>query len=138
MEGAKQRFLSASERGGVIQGFTPIHSHVQLYLVQIILIVVMCFVLGQLVKKWHQPRVIAEVSGRDAMHYHAQPVGFCKEAIAIRKWCIIYTLPATSRCCFFRRAFCVHSVLARISRYLYFILDNNHECESITQQQRDF
>lgn len=63
MDGARESLvsLSGSERGGVIQGFTPIHSHVQLYLVQIILIVVMCFVLGQLVKKWHQPRVIAEV-----------------------------------------------------------------------------
>lgn len=54
--------LSGSERGGVVQGFTPIHSEIQLYLVQIILIVVMCFILGQLVKKWGQPRVIAEVS----------------------------------------------------------------------------
>lgn len=67
MEGAKEslRLLSVSERGGVIQGFTPIHSHVQLYLVQIILIMVMCFVLGQLVKKWNQPRVIAEVGVGD-------------------------------------------------------------------------
>ncbi|CAN0374897.1 unnamed protein product [Pylaiella littoralis] len=53
--------LAGSDRGGVIQGYTPIHSHVQLYLVQIILIVVMCFVLGQVVKIWNQPRVIAEV-----------------------------------------------------------------------------
>lgn len=63
MDGARESLVSlaGNERGGVIQGFTPIHSHVQLYLVQIILIVVMCFVLGQLVKKWQQPRVIAEV-----------------------------------------------------------------------------
>lgn len=53
--------LAGGERGGVIQGFTPVHSHVQLYLVQIILIVVLCFVLGQVVKMWNQPRVIAEV-----------------------------------------------------------------------------
>lgn len=56
--------LSANERGGVVQGYTPIYSHVQLYLVQIISIVVLCFVLGQLVKKWNQPRVIAEVGCR--------------------------------------------------------------------------
>lgn len=53
--------LEGGERGGVVQGYTPVHSHVQLYLVQIILIVVLCFVLGQVVKKWNQPRVIAEV-----------------------------------------------------------------------------
>lgn len=51
----------SGERGGVIQGYTPIHSHLQLYLIQITVIVVLCFVLGQLVKKWQQPRVIAEV-----------------------------------------------------------------------------
>lgn len=53
--------LAGGDRGGVVQGYTPVHSHVQLYLVQIILIVVLCFVLGQIVKKWNQPRVIAEV-----------------------------------------------------------------------------
>lgn len=56
--------LAGGERGGVVQGYSPVHSHVQLYLVQIISIVVLCFVLGQVVKKWHQPRVIAEVGGR--------------------------------------------------------------------------
>lgn len=54
--------LDGSDRGGVIQGYTPIHSHVQLYLIQIILIMVLCFLLGQVMKKWNQPRVIAEVS----------------------------------------------------------------------------
>ncbi len=53
--------LAGGDRGGVIQGHTPVHSHVQLYLVQIILIVVLCFLLGQVVKMWNQPRVIAEV-----------------------------------------------------------------------------
>eukprot|EP00752_Nemacystus_decipiens_P004580 g4180.t1 len=53
--------LAGGERGGVVQGFTPVHSHVQLYLVQIVLVIVLCFVLGQVVKKWNQPRVIAEV-----------------------------------------------------------------------------
>lgn len=53
--------LAGGDRGGVIQGYTPVHSHVQLYLVQIILIVVLCFLLGQVVKMWNQPRVIAEV-----------------------------------------------------------------------------
>lgn len=53
--------LAGGERGGVIQGYTPVHSHVQLYLVQIILIMVLCFGLGQVVKMWNQPRVIAEV-----------------------------------------------------------------------------
>lgn len=88
LDGARESLVSlaGNERGGVIQGFTPIHSHVQLYLVQIILIVVMCFVLGQLVKKWQQPRVIAEVgqrrAGRDAMHNYAQPLGFSKQDVA--------------------------------------------------------
>lgn len=53
--------LEGGDRGGVVQGYTPVHSHVQLYLVQIVLVVSMCFVLGQIVKKWNQPRVIAEV-----------------------------------------------------------------------------
>lgn len=55
--------LAGGERGGVVQGYTPVHSHVQLYLVQIVLVIVLCFVLGQVVKKWNQPRVIAEVGG---------------------------------------------------------------------------
>lgn len=53
--------LEGSERGGVISGYSPIHSHVQLYLVQISFIVILCSILGQVVKKWGQPRVIAEV-----------------------------------------------------------------------------
>lgn len=55
--------LAGGERGGVVQGYTPVHSHVQLYLVQIVLVIVLCFVLGQVVKQWNQPRVIAEVGG---------------------------------------------------------------------------
>ncbi|CAM9690702.1 unnamed protein product, partial [Scytosiphon promiscuus] len=53
--------LDGTDRGGVVQGYTPIHSHVQLYLIQIILIMVLCFLLGEVMKKWNQPRVIAEV-----------------------------------------------------------------------------
>lgn len=53
--------LEGGDRGGVVQGYTPVHSHVQLYLVQIVLVVSMCFALGQIVKRWNQPRVIAEV-----------------------------------------------------------------------------
>lgn len=53
--------LDGSDRGGIVGGFSPIHSAIQLYLIQIISIVVLCFVLGVLVKKWNQPRVIAEV-----------------------------------------------------------------------------
>lgn len=75
MEHAREELieLDAAERGGVIQGYTPIHSHVQLYLVQIISIVVLCFILGQLVKKWHQPRVIAEV--RELGHLRMSVLG---------------------------------------------------------------
>lgn len=63
IERAKQGItgLEGSERGGVISGYSPIHSHVQLYLVQISFIVILCSILGQVVKKWNQPRVIAEV-----------------------------------------------------------------------------
>ena len=58
------RVLSGTDRGGVIQGYTPIHSSLQLYLIQVIVIVILCFFLGQLVKRWNQPRVIAEVGVR--------------------------------------------------------------------------
>ena len=51
--------LAGGERGGVVQGFTPVHSHVQLYLVQVVLVIMLCFGLGQIVKKWNQPRAIA-------------------------------------------------------------------------------
>lgn len=56
-----ERALADTDRGGVIGGYSPIHSSIQLYLIQIILIVTLCFVLGHVVKKWNQPRVIAEV-----------------------------------------------------------------------------
>lgn len=55
------RALADTDRGGVVGGHSPIHSSIQLYLIQIILIVTLCFVLGHVVKKWNQPRVIAEV-----------------------------------------------------------------------------
>lgn len=58
------RQLSGTDRGGVVGGYSPIHSSIQLYLIQIILIVMLCFVLGHVVKKWNQPRVIAEVGSR--------------------------------------------------------------------------
>ena len=65
MEWSKEETRAlASDRGGVIQGYTPIYSSLQLYLVQVIVIVFLCFVLGQLVKRWNQPRVIAEVGLR--------------------------------------------------------------------------
>ena len=54
----------ATDRGGVIQGYSPIYSSLQLYLVQVVVIVFLCFVLGQLVKRWNQPRVIAGVGTR--------------------------------------------------------------------------
>lgn len=54
----------ATDRGGVIQGYSPIYSSLQLYLVQVVVIVFLCFVLGQLVKRWNQPRVIAEVGAK--------------------------------------------------------------------------
>lgn len=61
VKGAAVAFAGGTDRGGIIGGYEPIHSSIQLYLVQIITIVVLCFVLGLMVKRLNQPRVIAEV-----------------------------------------------------------------------------
>lgn len=61
VEDAIVKLAGSTDRGGVISGHSPVHSAIQLYLIQIILIVVLCFALGIIVKRWNQPRVIAEV-----------------------------------------------------------------------------
>lgn len=71
VKGEAVAFAGGTDRGGIIGGYEPIHSSIQLYLVQIITIVVLCFVLGLMMKRFNQPRVIAEVwmsSVSDSLH----------------------------------------------------------------------